>query len=141
MKYVLDSSVAFKWFVREHDTDTALPLRENYRDGRLDLVAPEVFSVEVVHAITKAERQKRIGRDEGRSAVADLFAILPRLAKDLPILPRAYDIASTMRIGIYDCLYVALAERERCESITADEKLVRNLSQAFPFIVPLSSLR
>jgi predicted nucleic acid-binding protein len=45
-----------------------------------------------------------------------------------------------MRIGIYDCLYVALAEREGCELITADDKLIRNLQAQFPFIISLASL-
>jgi len=45
-----------------------------------------------------------------------------------------------MRVGVYDCLYVALAEREGCELITADDKLVKNLQPHFPFIVPLASL-
>jgi len=45
-----------------------------------------------------------------------------------------------MRVGIYDCLYVALAEREGCELITADSKLVISLGVAFPFIIPLSAL-
>ncbi len=45
-----------------------------------------------------------------------------------------------MRIGVYDCLYVALAEREGCEFITADDRLVRALKPAFPFIISLASL-
>jgi predicted nucleic acid-binding protein len=38
------------------------------------------------------------------------------------------------------CLYVALAERERCELVTADDKLVRNLQPTFPFVRPLAAL-
>jgi predicted nucleic acid-binding protein len=45
-----------------------------------------------------------------------------------------------VRVGIYDCLYVALAERETCELITADDKLVKNLQPLFPFIVALAAL-
>jgi predicted nucleic acid-binding protein len=54
-------------------------------------------------------------------------------------MPRAYAISSATRQGVYDCIYIALAEREGCELITADEKLVRNLQPFFPFIVPLAS--
>jgi putative transposase len=39
-------------------------------------------------------------------------------------LPRAIAISSAVRIGVYDCLYVALAEREGCEFVTADARLV-----------------
>jgi predicted nucleic acid-binding protein len=43
-------------------------------------------------------------------------------------------------LGVYDCLYVALAERRKCRLVTADEKLVRHLQPHFSFIVVLSSL-
>jgi predicted nucleic acid-binding protein len=45
-----------------------------------------------------------------------------------------------VRIGVYDCLYVALAEREGCELVTADGRLVRNLQPRFLFVVSLASL-
>ncbi len=45
-----------------------------------------------------------------------------------------------MRVGVYDCLYVAPAEREVCQLITADTKLLNNLGTQFPFIVSLASL-
>jgi predicted nucleic acid-binding protein len=35
---------------------------------------------------------------------------------------------------------VALAEREGCALVTADDKLVNNLQKHFPFMVPLASL-
>jgi predicted nucleic acid-binding protein len=56
-----------------------------------------------------------------------------------PLLPQAIQISSAARIGVYDYLYVALAYREGCELLTADDKLVKNLHQSFPFIRHLSS--
>lgn len=55
------------------------------------------------------------------------------------LMPRAYAIASTARIGVYDCLYVALAGREGCELIASNDKLIKNLQPQFPFILPLAS--
>ena len=43
-------------------------------------------------------------------------------------------------MSVYDCLYVALAEQEKCDLVTADDRLVRTLQSQFPFIVALSSL-
>jgi len=45
-----------------------------------------------------------------------------------------------MRVGIYDCLYVALAEREGCELVTADDKVLRVLQPQFSFITSLAAL-
>ena len=64
----------------------------------------------------------------------------PRFHSYRPLLRRAFDISSKTRVGVYDCLYVALAERENCELVTADDKLVKSLQRSFPFITPLSSL-
>jgi predicted nucleic acid-binding protein len=55
-------------------------------------------------------------------------------------LLRAADISSTARVGVYDCLYVALAEREGCELATADTRLLVTLKATFSFIIDLASL-
>jgi len=43
-------------------------------------------------------------------------------------------------VGVYDCLHVALAEREGCELVTAGTRLLANLKPTFPFIIDLASL-
>jgi predicted nucleic acid-binding protein len=45
-----------------------------------------------------------------------------------------------MRIGVFDCVYVALAESEQCEFITADERLVNNVKATFPFVLFLGDM-
>ena len=140
MRQVIDSSVAFKWVVPEADTDKALVLRDDFGKRVRDLLAPDVFPVEVAHALTRAERQGRVAVAKGGLLLADILTTLPVLDPSLPLLMRACEISSQARIGVYDCLYVALAEREGCELITADDKLVKNLQSRFPFIVPLASL-
>jgi predicted nucleic acid-binding protein len=37
-------------------------------------------------------------------------------------------------------LYIALAEREGCELVTADDKLLKKLKGHFPFLRPLNTL-
>jgi predicted nucleic acid-binding protein len=64
----------------------------------------------------------------------------PALIPHASLVARAIDISSRTRSGYYDCLYVALAEREGCELVTADQKSINNLALQFPFIVPLASL-
>jgi predicted nucleic acid-binding protein len=140
MKYVVDSSVAFKWVVREVDSDKADHLRADYQNAVHDLLAPDIFPIELAHALTRAERQKRINQGQARDLLADVLTTPPHFFNYRPLLARAVDISSAMRIGVYDCIYVALAEQESCEFVTADEKLVKNLQQAYPFIIALSSL-
>jgi predicted nucleic acid-binding protein len=140
MTYVLDSCVGFKWLVVEQDTDKARKLRDEYRQAIHELLAPDVYPVEVAHALTRAERQGRITPVEGAQLMVDMLNTLPRLFPSLPLLPRAYQISSAARIGVYDCLYVALAEQEACEPVTTDARLMSSLQAQFPFLVPLASL-
>jgi predicted nucleic acid-binding protein len=112
MNYVLDSNVALKWVLRETDSDKALQLRIKYQQQIHELLAPDVFPIEVAHALARSERRGIITTIQGSIFLADILASQPRLESYIPLLWRAYAIASQARIGVYDCLYVALAERE-----------------------------
>lgn len=112
MKYVLDSSVAVSWLLPESFTAKAILLRNDFKDGVNELVAPDVMPIEVTHAVTRAERQRRISPAEGSVLLKEFLKTLPRLQVSLALLPKAYAISSSKRIGVYDSLYVALAEQE-----------------------------
>lgn len=139
MKYVVDSCVAFKWLVQEDLSDKADRIREDFQQGTHELIAPDVFPIEVTHALTRGERQNCITAAEGAKLFTDLFNTLPQSFPSLPLLPRAYTISSTARTGIYDCLYLALAEREGCQFVTSDTKLINKMGKFFSLIVPLAS--
>jgi predicted nucleic acid-binding protein len=64
----------------------------------------------------------------------------PVLIAHAPLIARAINICSRTRSGYYDCRYVALAEREGCPLITADQKSVNNLAPHFPLILALATL-
>ena len=103
MKYIVDSSVGVKWAIAESDTDKALRVRDDFRAGVIELAAPDVFPVEFVHAITRAERQGRVSPDEGAELVADLERIYERTKaadKELKALLAATGTTVTQLHGI-----------------------------------------
>lgn len=140
MIYVLDSSAALKWVLPEPLADKARRLRDDYQAGTHQLLAPDLLFAEAGHALTRAERKKIIPVGDSTFLLADLLSTSPRFHPFGPLVPRALTISSQTRQGFYDCLYVALAERESAELVTADDKLVKNLQPQFPFIVALASL-
>ena len=85
-----------------------------------------------------AERRGRIA--DYRPPLADVLTTLPQLHLTRLLLPAVTRIVAQARVTIYDALYVALAEKEACELVTADDKLLKNLGPQFPFVVPLASL-
>ena len=88
----------------------------------------------------KAERRGILRPPLGAKRLLAVMRNRPDLYPYLPLLPRAYEISSAARVGVYDCLYVALAEREGCERITSDKRLVNALRKDFPFITDLATL-
>jgi predicted nucleic acid-binding protein len=70
----------------------------------------------------------------------DMLRCLPQVHASLPLVPGAYAISSSTRVGVYDGLYVALAERAVCELATADDRLARVLQPQFPLVRALASL-
>ncbi len=140
MKVVLDASVAVYWVLRNPLQAKALKLRAEHQQNVHELIAPAHFPVEIASALTKAERQKLISVGDARWHIADVLSTPPVLYPLDPLFDRAVDISSQTRAGFYDCLYVALAEQESCELVSADDKLINALRGQFPFVLSLASL-
>lgn len=140
MNYVLDVSAALCWVLPRTASPQALLLRDGFLRGEHVLIAPSIFAAEAASALTKAERQKLISTGQAGILIADILTTLPDSHPYELLLTRGVEISSQTRSGLYDCLYVALAEVEGCELITDDQKLIANLRPLFPFIVPLTSL-
>jgi predicted nucleic acid-binding protein len=140
MRYVLDASVALKWVLPEPDSAKAGQLRGDFQAAVHELLAPDVFPAEVGHALTRAERRGIIAVGDADRHLLNILSTVPHLHPYIPLLRRAVAISSAARIGIYDCLYVALAEREGCQLVTADARLVNSLGTQFPFLVELGAV-
>jgi predicted nucleic acid-binding protein len=140
MTYVLDISAALCWVLPRPASPHAVRLRDDCRRGTHDLIAPSIFAAEAASALTKAERQKLIPVGQAGILLFDILTTPPVMHPYEPLLARAVDISSQTRGGLYDCLYVALAEREGRELVTDDQKLIANLKPHFPFIISLVSL-
>jgi predicted nucleic acid-binding protein len=117
-----------------------LAIRNDFRNQLHELLAPDIFAVEIAHALTRAERKGIIKTPQAIRLLTDVLSTPLPLQPYRPLLPRAMAISSALRCGVYDCLYVALAEREGCEFLTADDKVLKNLGPTFGFIVSLASL-
>ncbi len=140
MRYVLDSCVAIKWYLPEADSAKAIQLRTDFQAGVHELLAPDILLVECAHALTRAERQGIIAVGDAETHLIQFLSVGIPQHSYLPLLRKAVATSSAARVGVYDCLYVALAEREKCELVTADAKLIKTLGAQFPIIKLLSSI-
>jgi len=140
MKYVIDTSVDIKTYVQEQDSGKAVRLRNDYHKGVHELIAPDIFPTEMCNVLMILERSGKIKPGEADLFFMQFLIEVPPLVAAVPLLPRALEIAKQFRQTVYDCLYIALAEREGCELVTADDKLVNAVQTTLPFALRLSSL-
>ncbi len=140
MKYVLDSSVVQKWYVSAADTPKALKLRLDFHFGIHELLAPDILLAECGHDLVRAERQNAIGPGEAELFLVDLVRVQVPLHPSSPLLRRAAAIALSTRLSFYASLNLALAEREKCDLLTADQKVIRNARKSFSFVIDFASI-
>jgi predicted nucleic acid-binding protein len=124
LSWVVDASVAVKWVIPEVLSDLA----DRVRDGAEDVLAPDLLLVDVANALWRKTTAREISAREADGA----FDLVRRSGIDLrpagPLLPRAMDLARRLGHPVYDCVYLALAEREEATLVTADQRLLRRLS-------------
>lgn len=140
MKYVLDASVTVTRLLGEEHADIARQLVARARSGADRTVAPDFYLAECGHALFRAERRKLIAPGEARTLLLTIGPDCPELHASELLLRRATAICGHLRKSFYDCLYMALAEREQIQLITADTRLVKAAQPDYPFVIDLASL-
>jgi len=126
-RYVLDASVAAKWFTKhdEADREKALALRELHRTRQCSLVLPEFGLLEILNAIRFSPRAAEADTSAALAALRDLELQVELVDWDL--LRKATAISWTYKVALYDAVYVALAERQGFPFLTADEVLLKKM--------------
>ena len=126
-RYVLDASVAAKWFTRqdEADRDKALALRELHRTRRCRLTVPEFGLLEVLNAVRFSRQAREADTTEALTVLRDLQLDLEPV--DWDVLRKATAIAWAYQLALYDAAYVALAERLGFPLLTADEAFLKKM--------------
>ncbi len=128
MIFVVDASVAAKWFVRE-------AYRENARrllDHAQRLQAPDLIIAEVANIAWKKHTRGQITRMQAEAMAAVVFRYIPTLHASSELAGRALQIALAIDHPVYDCLYLACAQTVGGIVITADDMLCRAAEATAP---------
>lgn len=123
MTFVIDASVAVKWFIAEEESDKAAQLLTSSQQ----LIAPDFVIVEVCNAAWKLHRSGRIGAAQVDAVAARIGEFFAELRAARPLAARAAALARLVDMPVYDCFYVALAESESAQLIVDDAKLLAAL--------------
>ena len=131
---VVDASVAAQWVVPSPDREAATGVLTDYQQERLDLFAPSLQRYEVASALWKYCRAGIFDRAETESAFAEYLELAPVFVDSPTIAGSALSLANLYDRSVYDCSYLALSLRLRCDLLTADKKFFRALGATFPQI-------
>jgi predicted nucleic acid-binding protein len=133
--YVLDASVAAKWFlpeIQERFVPEARRILKGYSEGSIGLLVPDLFWCEIGNIFWKAVRIGRMSRSSAEEALANLAKQRFPTSSSAPLLEDAFAIASDFERSVYDAIYVALAVSTNRPLVTADERLANALAAYFP---------
>jgi predicted nucleic acid-binding protein len=119
-RYVVDASVVVKLLVAEAGAAEASAL---YRDATL--IAPDLLLPECANIIWKKQRRGELLTEEAHLAGEFLALTHIELHPATGLVAAATRLAVALDHPAYDCFYLALADREDCALVTADERLVR----------------
>jgi predicted nucleic acid-binding protein len=137
---VIDSGVTIKWFVIEPYEAEADRILQDYRHGRLSLLAPDFIYAEFGNVIWKKRMFQGLSPADAEQIIEDfLTQITFSLTSTAALLEDAYQLAVTHKRAVYDMLYLALSLRAGCQFVTADERLVNAIGSSFPNIVWLAN--
>jgi predicted nucleic acid-binding protein len=129
LRYVVDCSVAVKWFVRESLSDRADSALDQFMAGDIALVAPESIVAELGHALRKCvlstDPRRKISPEESHAFVDEFLVIGIETVPIAPLASQAMRLTTQFGVTFFDALYIALALRDDLTVLTADAPMTR----------------
>ena len=126
MRLVVDASVAVKWLVEEEHSAEAKRLIT----GTVRVVcSTRLLASEVANALWRKARLEEVVRGSVAGSIMEAIAEMPlRWYEDEQVSADATRLALALDRPVYDCVYLALAQRIRSRLVTADERFARALA-------------
>ena len=122
--YVVDASVAVKWFFEEAHSENALRLLNDPHE----LHAPDFLWMELASVVCQRVRRKEISSGKGLQILLALRRLPIQIFPFADLLDAATAIAFETATSPYDCVYIALAVSLEAHMVTADRRFCRALA-------------
>jgi predicted nucleic acid-binding protein len=119
MTLVVDASVAAKWFIEEAGRAQAIRVLD-----MADRQAPDLLLAEVANVVWKKTLRGQVSETQALLICGSIAHCFDVLHSSDSLIERAIAIALMLRHPVYDCLYLACAERAGARLATADRRLM-----------------
>lgn len=138
--YVVDTSVAIKWYIEKEEADVARArdLLDCFGRGECAIRAPQLLLFEIANALAGAHKLN----------ITTVMAALTHLKElNIDVQPlewttfsKAVEIAAVCDATIYDSYFLALAVETGSTLVTADEVFLKK-ARRFPDMIHLRQVR
>ena len=126
MLYVVDSSVALKWFFDEPLKIQARAFAQTLETGVHLGIAPDLLMAEVAHVVRKRQMERKISVDDAR-AIWRKFREAPIQYVPLSgLIDEAFALGLGEMVSFYDAAYARVAATVGGRVLTADGGIVAN---------------
>ncbi|MDP2871226.1 MAG: type II toxin-antitoxin system VapC family toxin [Bacillota bacterium] len=140
MTVCVDASLVMKFLTYEPDADVANAWLQVHKDK--EMMAPWFLPAEVASVLRRKMLRGEITDQEGQEALLLLDSLDFTLASDFALVRRAFDLAVELdQPSVYDTLYLAVAERERCDLWTADARFAQAACSRYSSVRLIGSLQ
>ncbi len=124
-RFVLDASVALRWFLSNPIPAYARRVRRLMLDGARAVV-PALWHLEMANGLAVAERRGIVTAADADQSLTDIEGLLGRAIESDPALVpvrQALTTARAFQLSAYDAVYLDVARREGLPLATLDEAL------------------
>ena len=135
---LLDSSIVLKWFRKDEIwREAALNLREAYLDGHMVIFVPDLLIYEIANVLRYKPDLTQLQVQEALKSLYDMQIRMVEISHG--VIMEAIQLAYFHAITVYDATFIAMAKYFKVPFITADEKLIQDLSK-IPYVHHISDL-
>lgn len=122
---VVNTSLALQWVLAEPDTDRASSLLTDVGA----LASSDVLFIETANVLGKKVRHSEIPMEQAREGLLFIRANVPTIVPGVDLVARALELSVAISHPVYDCIFLACAERLGCPLATRDRPFAKRLTE------------
>jgi predicted nucleic acid-binding protein len=140
LRLVIDASVCLKWYLPDEALqDKAEAVLTDYERGSVEIVAPTLLIYELMNGLWIGSRLKRIEFQAIEKCVQRVLDLSLDFRDASLFFSAVVRMCNQFGRSAYDSAYLALAEKEGIQLLTADRRLYNTVRRRLGWVVWLGS--
>jgi predicted nucleic acid-binding protein len=132
---VVDASVILKWYLLDETHGAqAMALLQQCTAGELEILAPSLLGYELMNGLVIAGRRARLDQNTISLSFRGFMSLGIRFYEVSFFSDKVLHYCRIHGRSVYDSSYLALAEQEGVDLITADERLFNSVQKDLPWV-------